>query len=666
MDRNNTTFQSELYAALKKALDSGELSDKLFYYQQIAVYYAAMAKTGFYLWHDMGLGKTLAAIAISSALFAQGYKIIVLTPKSLQQNFKNGIADYNKTMADTPNFKPANIEDFNFVVKSATVNKNIAKIMDPGQVFEDDRTPVKINKITRKTIFIIDEAHQISQSIANGSNIWGEFYELIMRSPLAKVIMLSGSLFNSDPFELVPICNMLAGQQLFPERHDDFMTLFWDRHEKRMINRGAFQNRIYGLFSRMELSYLEANTLHFYPEQKETQLVRCPMGKYQFDTYMLARSKELQEKRAGVKSVKPVVKKFETPNKDSSTYRVESRKCSNFAPPPNLIARDDQPKTIAETKRVLAEVMSDYFAATKIKELHKIVHAHKGQKGLIYSQFVGIGGACPVAESFNRAGYEEYSAKNKSDAPKYAVVNGGLSLDEQAKIMSVYDDASNDGAEKIHFLIIGVQQTNGLDCKCVRFIVMLEPFWKWSLWDQLVKRGVRYKSHERLPEDQRNVTPYILMSVYPENVDEKVLLTPGMRKTTDESLYSQMLYDKDRSEEFKKPITEVAIECLFVKDRNPQHVCRVCAPNNKKLFTEGVDALQALRYDCSKADPCDLSAKEEVKAIRITYNKSVYYAVPDDDSKYGYAIYFQVGTEYEELSAASPIFPEIIKILQKK
>lgn len=668
MNRNNTNFPAELYEFLTKALETSKEKDKLLYYQRLVVIWATASEYGLFLWHGMGLGKTIMSIACAVSLHKLGYKIIVLTPKSLQANYKSEIIKYNSLMNDVEGFEPISEDMFNFVIKSNVINRNVARIVGPQQVFETDRTPVKINKITTKTVFIVDESHQISQLISNGSEEWRHWYETIMVSPLAKVIMLSGSLFSSSPFELVPIVNLLSKQEIFPENYDQFMDTFWDNKARKLINRGVFQNRLFGLFSHMSLTYLEKETVNYYPTQEPTQVVRCKMYKYQLESYMLVRDKEIQEKKVnGEARSRPVVKKFETQSKDSSSYRVRSRQFSNFAPPPEIWEIYNREYTNEELEEFLAKIPIEYFHTAKFDEVMKISKHHNSTKGLIYSQFVGIGGGGALAELYRRSGYVEFKTKSNitdKSKPRFAILNGSVPAEDQAKILEIYNSAENDDGSIIHFLVVGLQQTTGLNLICACWVIMLEPYWADYIKEQLIARVRRFKSHMRFPIEKRIVHPYVMLSVYPDQMDEKILNNRNTKLTTDEHLFRAMQFDAEKSQEFKEPIKEVAIECMFVKEKNPDHICRMCAPNGKQLFTNDVNAYQSIMYDCKRGDPCDLSAKEEVKATKVKYDDVEYYAVADDN-KYGYLIFFKVGNEYEELQPTSPMFKLILEVLQE-
>lgn len=663
MNRNNTSFQSQLYAALEKALETSELSDKLFYYQKLVILYALLGVSrGLYIWHPMGSDKTITSIALSKVLHDMGYKVIIITPKSLQKNYKSGIKTYNEIMEGSLS------EDmFNFVVKSNIVNRNVAKVVGLTQMFSEDRTPVKITAVKIKTAFIIDEAHQVSQLIANGSVEWGEFYNIIMRSPLAKVFMLSGSIFSASPFELVPICNMLSGQKLFPEYRDEFFKRFWDPVEQKIKNRGFFQNRIYGLFSRIPPTYLETSTTNFYPEQAELEVIKCPMTKFQLESYLLARVKEIQEKKIGAeRGGRPDVKKFDKDSKDTASYRVKTLQYGNFAPPvfiEEIYKKNNY--TGDELMLALKDVPSSFLETSKYITCEKLANKHKG-KMLVHSRFTGIGGAGSLGEFLKRRGWKEVTASDTKPGEhmSFALVNGSLTIDEQEILINIFNSKGNRDGQLIKFLIIGDQQTTGLDIKEGEATISLSPSWNSFIFDQFNARIPRMGSHKDMPEDRRKTYSYLLVSVYPPDINPKVLLNRDTRITTDEHLYNLMLKDKKMSEEFKVPIAEVAIECQFLKAKHPEYICRVCAPNNKKLFTDDMDTMAAISYDCARGDPCDLSVKEEVKAKKVTIGESEYYAVINKESKHGYNIYYKIGNEYEEILPSSPIYKEIISSLK--
>lgn len=670
MDKNNTNFPSELHVHLQKALDTASLSEKLFYHQKLALSYVEMITNGkingvkgLAIWHEMGLGKTILAIAIGFILMKNGYNVKILTPKSLQSNMKNGIKQYNKMMPD----EPIDASKFHFLVKSHTILKQLkGETESLIDVFANDRNNVAFTKIEKKTVIIVDESHQISQLIANGSSAWIEFYETIMRSSNVIVIFLSGSLISSDPFELVPIMNMISRQRLFPEFGDEFMKLFWDGTKKEIMNRGIFQNRCFGMISRMKLSYLESDTANFFPKEEKVQIINCPMSGRQLDAYLYARNVELKETSFGAERMsRPNVKRFQSGDNMSSSYRVRSRQFSNFVPTSDILELYQKKNYDQEIlEKAILDTPSEYFQTAKFKELIKILAKYKNKKGIIFSQFTGIGGAKSIAQGLIRSGWNEMSSKldYKNDGQNFALVNGSLSIDEQSAIVNLWNDETNDHGEKLSVLIIGLQQAFGLDLQSTTFVIMYEPYWVWSVWEQLKKRINRYKSMERLPLEERVTHPYIMIATYPPNIDNKIKNGYGMRTTTDEHLYNLMLENKKKMDEFLVPLEEVAIECTFIKEKFNEHVCRICNPTNKSLYNyDEKNPIRALKYDCEICDPCNLSKKEQIKAQPIEFDGQKYYKVDDKNARFGYLLYEKIGNDFRELSVS-----EIAKLLEKK
>jgi len=60
----------------------------------------------------------------------------------------------------------------------------------------------------------------------------------------------------------------------------------------------------------------------------------------------------------------------------------------------------------------------------------------------------------------------------------------------------------------------------------------MEPFFNFSVIQQVIARGVRYKSHLSLPEAERTVQPYIYLSDYNKEIleSEKTKLKESKKK----------------------------------------------------------------------------------------------------------------------------------------
>ena len=113
-----------------------------------------------------------------------------------------------------------------------------------------------------------------------------------------------------------------------------------------------------------------------------------------------------------------------------------------------------------------------------------------------------------------KCGVWHLTTKYDSNFKYYAIFSGDQSLEEKADILSRLNKDENKHGELISILLISKSGTEGLDLKNVRSIHIIEPFWNFSVIQQVIARGVRYKSHIALPEDERNVQTYIYLSDY--------------------------------------------------------------------------------------------------------------------------------------------------------
>ena len=101
----------------------------------------------------------------------------------------------------------------------------------------------------------------------------------------------------------------------------------------------------------------------------------------------------------------------------------------------------------------------------------------------------------------------------------YAVISGETPVEERKK----YVDEFNRG--DINTLVISSAGGTGLDLRGVQNIIVLDPVWNAAQLDQIIGRGVRYRSHVHLPKEKQKVNVYLLSLV--ETAFQK-----GLQKTS--------------------------------------------------------------------------------------------------------------------------------------
>jgi superfamily II DNA or RNA helicase len=113
---------------------------------------------------------------------------------------------------------------------------------------------------------------------------------------------------------------------------------------------------------------------------------------------------------------------------------------------------------------------------------------------------------------------------------------------------------------KIDVLLLSSSGGEGLDLKNTRQIHIMEPHWNDSKIDQVIGRGIRYKSHEELDEKDRHVKVYYWLSTPYYNDETKK--DNKDKISADEYLY--MLTEKKTEEigKYLECVKDVCIEMI--------------------------------------------------------------------------------------------------------
>ena len=433
VSRNNTNFPVEIYEELRKVKKEGTKYSFLKYHQNIVRHFVKdldINSKGLLIKHSMGTGKSIVAVAIiiDSLLEADKnpYKIVVLLTKSLKENFKQNIIKYIRMRTEheadfTLGLLPdSDISDwidrhFNFVtLKASNMIKQVIKATEGFISADLKKLEKKMGRLVDtgsldNTCLIVDEAHHLFRSIINGSANGMRLYDMVMRAKNNKVIFMTGTPIEDDPFTLVPCFNMLSGQQLFPEDYQQFQEYFIDGKTGLIKNRGKFQNRIFGLVSSVEYSDTpgkgakidgfsgEDLGVHF-PDILEDNVIFVPMGQRQFQQYQLARENEMNEAKVNVVKGARLQKPKGALN---SSYRQKSRQLSNFCPPSNMYGRNF-------SSIDPSELSNKECASEKIQALYDGIQKSEGIS-LVYSQFVGIGGLGAIGRFLQAQGWKLYN-----------------------------------------------------------------------------------------------------------------------------------------------------------------------------------------------------------------------------------------------------------------
>lgn len=452
--RNNTDFTSRIFE-FYKSLSWADNWNFLKYYQNtIRAYcdHVDSGANGLLAYLGMGMGKSILAASIAVDFLTGGNrrndmenshtgffgpdikghrranKCIFILTKSLAENMKEAIRKYfalKKAAGIEDTFNNAeDIEKFiedKFYFVSMNASNMITQFIKAaagkgitGVLTKDEAVPGSI--LLKDTLVIVDEAHNLFRGITNGSKNGLGFYktmEASINSPGHNnfMLFLTGTPINNNPFELVPCFNLLAGSQVFPIDYQDFKDAFVNSdgpNTRSMKNVTHFMDRILGLVAYVTHESTPGKALKEdgdyvstgieFPEDLGISVVLCPMAPEQYSLYLLARDLEMAENSEIGRKGPMITKKLQLPKSSmTSSYRTKSRQLSNFYEG-NLENKD--PAAIKNSWTPKYEQL-----LTKVNEYNSVI----GTLGLVYSQYVGIGGLGSLAEYLKSQGWKEYS-----------------------------------------------------------------------------------------------------------------------------------------------------------------------------------------------------------------------------------------------------------------
>lgn len=528
---------------------------------------------GLLLFQEPGTGKTLASIAIAE-MMANKRKVIFLSKKSLQHNFKKDFKKYTQLSGSKEHPDDALRFRYNFISSNAgnmieqvgQINKTKEEIQFE-KTLEDVHSRVNLEGI----LLIIDEAHNFFNSIVSGSKNAMALYQAIMNATDIKLVFLTATPIVNDPFELVPCFNMLHGTILLPTDYDRFYSSYVDNEKLGVKNKERFKNRIFGLLSYYGDWYSsggiqkanETIKRKNFPDQLPTIVEYVPMSSAQFAAYSHARDEETKWK--GKKTITRSA--MQKPKSDpGSTYRVMSRQISNYFIPE--VAKAKKAESRGYTKHIerLEEehlINLDVYSP-KMKRIMNNINKNKGI-GVVYSSFVSGEGLYIFAKILEAHGWKEYTLgprgggmrhvkatsrrggddtkhalmennnrviynngkseinyntpeKNITNPKKYIFYTGQESAEDRARLASIFSNKRNRDGDVINLMLLSGAGAEGLDLRNVRHIHIMEPYWNYGRIKQIIARAVRYLSHVDFDDlSQRTVQPYIYLSDYPES-----------------------------------------------------------------------------------------------------------------------------------------------------
>ncbi len=218
----------------------------------VSKYFNPEHKNGILLFHSVGSGKTLSAIAIMNQFEKLGYNTLWVTRTTLKKDLYKGLEmlplKHNLMTVSYKQF--SNIGKFKGELYKKLMNK--AHKLDP-----------KTNDPLYKTIVVIDEVHKLytkdlkPQEMHDISKIESMIFKSYNNSGdnHTKVVLMSATPITENPLELIHLFNLIIEEP--KDRFDvsSFENKYLDKQGKfTKESRGKFQEKIKGLVSYIDMS----------------------------------------------------------------------------------------------------------------------------------------------------------------------------------------------------------------------------------------------------------------------------------------------------------------------------------------------------------------------------------------------------------------------------
>jgi hypothetical protein len=228
--------------------------------------------------------------------------------------------------------------------------------------------------------------------------------------------------------------------------------------------------------------------------------------------------------------------------------------------------------------------------SSKIKTIIDSVMSSNGLV-LLYSKYLWSG-VIPMAIALEHAGFSKYNNSNilsdknlVRDKGAYIILSGTELLTSKKNIdkkeeLSIFNSNDNMYGDQIRIAIINEVATEGVTFKNVRDIHILEPWHNMNRIKQIIGRGVRYKSHHKLPTEMRNVRVHLHMNTNDTSSVE----------TVDYRRYRKSIIKQTRITQVENILKINSIDCQLNNDVNSvkKGVKTMVDPDGKELRYEQV------------------------------------------------------------------------------
>lgn len=490
------------------------------------------------LYHEMGTGKTCAAVGVAENLKLYGFRKCVYISKGegLHNNFKNEVA-----------FKCTKKNEYLKKNKTSNMQEFDKKKFDEFYICSTYQTFINQSPANYDNcVFILDEVHNlIVKDYKVQESTYNKFHQFLHKVNNCKILLLSGTPITDKENTFTPIMNLiLPNKDQIPDQDYDNLDVIKEKIKGYVSFLSSPKTDIKLEFIRSEIddqfSYLQ-NDIDLYYEK---------MSDYQTSKYL------------------------EIDITDPGAARLEERQVSLFADP----VGDDKQHTDGIDYKGYKKLNQDFYWRT-FSSLFTGSKTNKLETLRKYSiTYYNTISNVLVALEENKKIFIYNSIVNKNGIYLFAAILTKIFEIPPKKILILTSDTLSDpntntelnsfnNSENNVQIILGSNiVSEGYTFKNIEIIHIQTPAWNYSEIMQVIARGYRVGSHNDLIKQRNGVKPEVKVYLHASipNIDSIKVINNSidiyMYKTSEEKWAKSKLVEKIAK--------ETAIDCSLTKERN--------------------------------------------------------------------------------------------------
>jgi len=459
--------------------------------------------------HGLGTGKTLSSIA---AIDAFKLPSTVVVPAALKTNYSKELTQHRKEQGSGVSITS---------LQKLTRGKN----------------PVDVSN----HLLVVDEAHKLREPSGHGRRVFNAL------KPAKRMLLTASPIYN-HPADLASLVNLASGKKLLPETRQGFEKAF----TRTVYTPPSFFGRLTG--KKPVPHKVLANTKHLkkvlhkwvdYHEGEDRQhfpsstakIIKVPLSAKQQtvnDALLKKAPKWIQHK---IRSGLPPTKKEST---QLNAFLGMQRQVSN------------SPQSYVHGMTLDEAVTHSPKIQTAFKNFQTALSQNPHHKAVVYSNYL-------------QSGLHPYTHLLKQHNIPYGVFSGEMPKPVRDQLVKDYN------SNKIKALLVSTAGAEGLDLKGTRQIQVLDPHFNNEKINQVIGRGIRYKSHAHLPKEHRHVNVEHYLAV----TKPKFVAFGKPDMSADEYIHARANDKTTLNDQFKAllktPHTKIGEYAPGIPDRNVRH-----------------------------------------------------------------------------------------------